>query len=244
MLMKKLLATALAAFAPLLMLTFAQPSLAQGERPTHIRTIEVFGEGEIGVVPNEVLINLGIENTHKSLETAKAENDKRVRQVIQTLRDLGVEERHIQTAHVNIEPQYDYRQSGRVFLGYIVRRNINATIKDLMKLDRVTSAMVSAGITNIFNYEYRTSEETKYVHEARTKAIATAKAKAEGIAKDLGLNVVKAYSVIEENAGRPYYPINRRGMAVEQTMASNDGPTFSLGEIIVRSFVRVIFEVQ
>jgi uncharacterized protein len=219
-------------------------TLAQAQdRPTHIRTIEVIGEGEVNVVPNEVVINLGVETTNMSLENAKDENDKRVQQIIKTLRDAGIAERNIQTANINIEPQYDYRQDGRQFLGFMVRRNITATIKDVTRLDEVTSKTVSAGITSIFNYEYRTSEEKKFAQEARSKAVASAKDKAEALAKDLGLKVIKAYAVTEDNTGRPIYPMYRRTETTSTSMPM-DASTFSLGEIVIRSNVRVIFEVQ
>jgi uncharacterized protein len=224
--MKKILVT---------LLVLCTATLAQAQdRPTHIRTIEVIGEGEVNVVPNEVVINLGVETTNMSLENAKAENDKRVQQIIKTLRDAGIAERNIQTASINIEPQYDYRQDGRQFLGFMVRRNITATIKDVTRLDEVTSKTVSAGITSIFNYEYRTSEEKKFAQEAR---------KAEALAKDLGLKVIKAYAVTEDNTGRPIYPMYRRTETTSTSMPM-DASTFSLGEIVIRSNVRVIFEVQ
>lgn len=228
---------------PLLLgLYSASPAVAQ-DRPTHIRTIEVFGEGEVGVVPNEVVLNLGIETTDPSLEKAKAENDKRVQQVLRTLRESGIAERMIRTANINIEPQYDYRESGRVFLGFLVRRTITATVKDIARLDDITSKIVTAGITSIFNYEYRSSEEVKYMNEARSKAVASAKDKAQGLARDLGLTIVKAYSVIEDNLVQPFDPVNRRGMQSSSTLPMNES-SFALGEIILHSTVRVIFEVQ
>lgn len=219
------------------------PAFAQ-DRPTHLRTIEVIGEGEVGVVPNEVVLNLGIETTDPSLEKAKAENDKRVQQVLRTLRESGIEERLIRTANINIEPQYDYRESGRVFLGFLVRRTITATVKDITRLDDITSKIVTAGITSIFNYEYRSSEEKKYMNDARTKAITSAKEKAQGIARDLGLTVVKAYSVIEENENGPFNPVVNRRAVLSSSAQPMDESSFSLGEIILHSTVRVIFEVQ
>jgi uncharacterized protein len=213
------------------------------DRPTHIRTIEVVGEGEISVVPNEVVVNLGVETTDMVLEKAKEENDHRVDQILRTLRKAGIAERDIQTQNINIEPQYDYRADGRKFLGFMVRRNITATVKDVTRLDEVTSKTVSAGITSIFNYEYRTSDEKKFMQDARVKAVASAKEKADALAKELGLKVVKAYSVMEDNYGRPSYPMYR-GRAGETMSTTTDVATFALGEIIVRSGVRVIFEVE
>jgi uncharacterized protein len=228
--------------AAALFLASAASAQAQ-DRPTHIRTIEVIGEGEISVVPNEVVVNLGVETTDLVLEKAKQENDQRVDQIIRTLRNAGIAERDIQTQNINIEPQYDYRADGRKFLGFMVRRNITATVKDVTRLDEVTSKTVSAGITSIFNYEYRTSDEKKFMQDARVKAVASAKEKADALAKELGLKVVKAYSAMEDNYGRPSYPMYR-GRGGETMSTTTDVATFALGEIIVRSGVRVIFEVQ
>lgn len=214
------------------------------DRPTHIRTIEVLGEGEVKAVPNEVVINLGVETTDLSLEKAKQENDRRVQQIIRTLRDASIAEREIQSQQINIEPLHDYRPEGRHFLGFMVRRNITATVKDVTRLDEVTSKTVSAGITSIFNYEYRTSDEKRLMQDALVKAVASAKEKAEALAKELGLKVVKAYSVIEDNGNGPIYPMYRGRGGDAMATSPTEGSAFALGEIIIRSGVRVIFEVQ
>ncbi|HET6513281.1 MAG TPA: SIMPL domain-containing protein [Candidatus Kapabacteria bacterium] len=225
--------------ATLLLLLSVNIAQAQ-DKPTHIRTIEVLGEGEINVVPNEVVINLGVETTDLSLEKAKAENDKRVQQIIKTLRDAGIAERDIQTQRINIEPQYDYRPEGRQFLGFIVRRQIVATVRDIARLDEITSKTVTAGITSIFNYEYKSSDEKRYRQEARVKAVASAKEKADALAKELGLRVVKAYTVTEDDMRGGPIPMYRQMDAG----ATQNAATFALGEIMINSFVRVIFEVQ
>lgn len=227
-------------FATLLFLLSFNVAQAQAQdRPTQIRTIEVMGEGEVNVVPDEATINLGVETSDMSLERAKAESDKRVQQIIKTLRDAGIAERDIQTQRINIEPQYDYRPEGRQFLGFMIRRNIVANIRDIAKLDDVTSRLITAGITSIFNYEYKTSQDKKFKQEARVKAVAAAKEKAEALAKELGLRVVKAYTVIEDDQQNPGIPMYRQANSSGQ-----DGSVFALGEIVVRTGVRVIFEVQ
>src|SRR5207253_2892836 len=52
-------------------------------------TISVTGDAQVNVVPDEVIITLGIETSDKVLKTAKNENDQRVAQVIATIKDLG-----------------------------------------------------------------------------------------------------------------------------------------------------------
>ena len=229
--------------ATLLLLVTTTVVQAQ-DRPTHIRTIEVIGQGEVTVVPNEVVMNLGVETTNMSLEQAKRENDSRVQQLIKSLRDAGVAERDIQTANINIEPQYDYRADGRQFLGFMVRRTVTAKIKDVTKLEDVTSRVVSAGITSIFNYEYRTSDEKKLELDSRAKAVASAKEKAEALAKELGLKIIKAYSVVEEGYGRPIPVYRDAAMGGGLSSRPTAEGTFALGEITISSNVRVIFEVQ
>lgn len=224
------------------LLSVSASSVSAQDRPTHIRTIEVLGEGEVTSAPNEVVLNLGIETLDKSLEKAKQENDRRVNEVLRTLRAAGIEDRFIQAAQVSIEPNYDYRPQGRVFLGFTVRRNLMITLRDLSKLEDVTAKTVSAGITSIFNYEYRSTEMAKLQEQARLKAVDNAASKARALAPALGLTLGKAYSVVEET-GRPFYP--GLGRARDGAMSSEAMPApFIPGEIIIRTFVRVIYEVQ
>ncbi len=114
-----------------LLLTSA--AIAQGYDPR--RTISISGEGEIKVAPNEVIINFAVETNNDDLDAARAENDKKVSAVIALCKKLGVEEKHIQTDYLTVEPRYDHyvdnNRSQRKFLGYYMTKNITVSLRCL-----------------------------------------------------------------------------------------------------------------
>src|SRR5258708_5572458 len=168
-------------------------------------TISVTGDAQVNVVPDEVIITLGIETSDKVLKTAKSENDQRVGQVIATIKDLGVPAEKIQTDYINIEPRYgdSYRQQD--FVGYFVRKNLVVTLTDLTKFEDLLTGVLDAGANYLEGVQFRTTELRKYRDQARTLAIQAAKEKADALAGDIVYKVGKALSINEDSLSCGYY---------------------------------------
>ena len=69
------------------------------------RMITVMGDAQLRVVPDEVLITLGVETFDRDVELAKSSNDERVKGIIKFSQSHGVELKHIQTSHISLEPR-------------------------------------------------------------------------------------------------------------------------------------------
>jgi uncharacterized protein YggE len=124
--MKSYLSTA---FVAGLLLTSGAVAGAKGAEP---RTVTVTGEAEVKVVPDEVVLVLGVENTHKQLAEVKKANDQRVKNVLAAVQAAGVSPKNVQTDYLSIEP--DYRQESgdlRKIVGYIQRTTIVVTLTDV-----------------------------------------------------------------------------------------------------------------
>ena len=70
------------------------------------RTVTVTGDAEMRVVPDEVVLTLGVETNDKSMETAKRQNDQIVARLLKVAETYGVEPQHIQTEFLHVEPRY------------------------------------------------------------------------------------------------------------------------------------------
>ncbi|MFH1143667.1 MAG: SIMPL domain-containing protein, partial [Candidatus Eisenbacteria bacterium] len=86
------------------------------------RSITVLGEAEVRVVPDEVVLTLGVETMNLELAAAKQENDRLVSAVIAAAVEVGVPAQRVQTDHVQIEPRYEEQRTRRDFVGYFVRK--------------------------------------------------------------------------------------------------------------------------
>src|SRR5512133_3739729 len=94
------------------------------------QTISVTGDAEIKVVPDQVVLTLGVEAHTKTLDEARSENDRRVRAVRAAIAKLGVLDADVQTdfirlgiayQHDGVTPQYSYSRKSIV----IVLRDIS-----------------------------------------------------------------------------------------------------------------------
>ena len=103
------------------------------------------GEAQINVVPDEVVLTLGVETSNKQLQTAKSLNDDKVKQVIAAAEALGVPAKHIQTDHISIEPRYRENYEQRDFVGYFVRQTVVVTLKDISRFEDLLTAVLEAG---------------------------------------------------------------------------------------------------
>src|SRR5689334_15879683 len=71
------------------------------------QNLSVTGDAEIKVVPDRVVMALGVEVHSKSLADARRENDDRVRKVIAAATGLGVDRQDIQTDFVQLGVEHE-----------------------------------------------------------------------------------------------------------------------------------------
>ncbi|MCK4330320.1 SIMPL domain-containing protein [candidate division WOR-3 bacterium] len=218
------------------------------------RLITVTGDAEVRVVPNEVILTLGVETWNKDLSIAKTENDQRIQKIVDVGKRYKIEEKHIQTDYISIEPRYEDRWEHRKFIGYFVRKTIVFTLRDTDIFEGLLSSVLESGANYVHGIQFRTTELRKHRDQARALAIKAAQEKAYDLAKELGQKVGKPYK-IQENQSGWWSWYNTRwwsgwagGMAqnVIQNVAdpSQSESSIALGQIKVNARVTVSFELE
>jgi uncharacterized protein YggE len=71
------------------------PRLFAQDAFNHPRIISVTGTAEIRVVPDEVVLMLGVDSRDKDLTVAKADNDQRMRKLLSLAHSAGVDTKNI-----------------------------------------------------------------------------------------------------------------------------------------------------
>ncbi len=166
------------------------------------RTVTVTGEAEVRVVPDEVILTLGIETWDKDLARAKGQNDGIVAQVLALAGEHGVPAEHVQTDYVSIDPRYrDGYYEERDFIGYFVRKNVVITLRDLAKFEPLLSDALEAGVNYVHGVEFRTTELREHRDEARALAIQAAREKAVALSGALAEEVGQPLVIEEQQAG-------------------------------------------
>jgi len=238
-----------------ILLSAFAPSVV-AEEPKTIGSISVNGDAVVKVVPDEVVLTLGVETRHEELSVAKRHNDERVQRVISVAKHLGIEEKYIQTDFINISPEYEYRNNGidRI-VGYRVGKTIQITLRDINRFDELLTSALEAGANYVHGVDFRTTELRKYRDQARALAIKAAQEKAQDLAEELGRTAGEPQSIVEQSSGwwssyNSWWG-SRWGSYVSQNVIQNAGlQSFTtadgtaLGQISVNASVHVTFELK
>jgi len=236
-----------------LLMMGAASALPQSARAATERTITVTGDADVKVVPDEVVLLLGVETFDRELSVAKNQNDERVKKIIALTKDFKIEPKYVQTDQISIEPRYEDSYTKRNFVGVFVRKSIVITLKDLAQFEDVLTGVLGAGATHIYNVQYRTTELRKYRDQARALAIKAAREKAIAMASELGQTAGPAITIREEYSNWwSSYSWRWAGGGMAQNIAQNvgggsapsDDSTIALGQITVNARVTVTFELD
>jgi uncharacterized protein YggE len=190
-------AIALASLALLLVLTLSAWATNQSET-VEPRTITVTGDAQLRVVPDEVILTLGVE----TWDRAKEQNDAIIRALLALTAERGIAAEHVQTDYVNIEPRYrnGYYEE-RDFIGYFVRKSVVITLRDLSQFEDLLADALKAGVNYVQGIEFRTTELREHRDEARALAIQAAQEKAEALAGELGQGLGEPTMIQEQQSG-------------------------------------------
>jgi uncharacterized protein YggE len=205
------------------------------------------------VVPDEVLLTLGVESFAEELEDAKADNDRRVKAITVAAKNRGVSSKHLKTDYLQIEPRYKDSYEHEQLLGYVVRKSIVITVRDLSSFEPLLGEVLTAGANHVHGIEFRTTELRRHRDRARSLALVAAREKAVAMASEYGRTVGDALNINEGYSGlwSPYgswWGGRWSGGAAQNVVQSSggggpqpDGPT-APGQLSVSAGVNVTFE--
>lgn len=257
--MKRHLSSAIWLLAILLVTSAgAMPVTAQTVVPparADARLITVTGEAEVNVVPDEVILTLGVETSNRQLRLAKNANDEIVKKVFAAAQGRGVAAKDIQTDYISIEPRYRDSYEQRDFVGFFVRKTVVITLRDVAKFEDLLSDVLDAGVNYVHGIQFRTTELRKHRDQARSLALQAAREKAVAMAKELGQTVGQPAAITEEQnnwwSGYGAWWGGSYAGAMTQNVIQNAGnaPVFAEGalapgQIRVTARVTVSFELE
>jgi len=176
------------------------------------QTINVTGDAEIKIPPDQVVVSLGVEVHAKELAEARHENDRRVIAIKAAVAKLGVPEMDIQTDFIQMGIAYAipggcWSGDGVTPLYYYTRKSIVITVHDVSKMEDTLGAAVDAGATHIHGVDFQTAKLREYRDQARAMAVKAATEKAHDMAKAAGLQVIGGPTSISSYnyGGRSWY---------------------------------------
>jgi len=199
-----ILAAALAASAlPL------APAAAQTQPATIIldgTRLDVVATGEVSRVPDVARITAGVVTVAPTATAALAQNATQMASVRAALKRAGIADRDIQTSSINLYPDYRQDQQGNnpQITGYRASNEVSVRFRDIAATGKILDALVAQGANQINGPMLTIDKPEAALDEARTQALANARARAELYARALGKRVGRILSISE--AGANYAP--------------------------------------
>jgi hypothetical protein len=204
--------------------------------------IWVNGQGKVTVVPDIATLQLGIEAQAVSVAEAQAQASQAMDQVMTALTDNGVAKKDIQTQYFNITKitRWDDKNQQEVVIGYRVTNIVTAKIRTIDNAGAIIDAVAEAGgdFTRIDSISFSVDDPTPYLNQAREKAMADAKAKAEQMARLGGITLGKPTYISESS----YYPVPTPIRLADQGIPSAE-TSISPGETDITISVQVAYAI-
>ena len=205
--------------------------------------IWVTGQGKVTVVPDIAVLRLGIEAQEATVAEAQTKASEAMNKVMTALTDSGVMEKDIQTQYFSIRQvtKWDREKEEEIVVGYRVTNMVIAKIRDIDKAGSIIDAVVEAGgdLTRINSLGFSVDDPSAYYEEARGKAMADAKAKAEQLAELAEVVLGKPTYISEGTQVPPIYP---RGVVYEEAVPSAV-PPISPGETEISLTVQIAYAI-
>jgi uncharacterized protein len=198
-----------ASFALAAALALVSPALAQTDVPP---AISVTGEGTMSVPPDLAQIDAGVASDGKTAREASDANNAAMGKVLLALKGAGIEEKDYQTSRLSLQPIYPApNRTGPLgsgppsVVGYRASNRVSLKLRDVTRVASVIDTLVTAGANDIGNINFTVTQASKLLDEAREKAVADARRKAEIYAKAAGVILGAPLNISEEGAPVPTF---------------------------------------
>jgi uncharacterized protein YggE len=212
------------------------------------RTITVSAGVDVPAVPDRAVVQLGVQTRASNAQTAMAQNNTVMTQVITALKGLGIPDNQIQTSSLSLSPVYSNPppQNPPVepqLIGFDAANTVTVELStltsDLTKLGPAIDAAVAAGANQIQSISFSVADDERYRLTALQQAGALAKAKAQALATGLGVTLGDVDAAVEGNFQAT--PIYNGGVSAPS--ASPAVPVLP-GQILLHTDVQVRFTLK
>jgi len=220
-------------------------------------TVSVSGEGEVLAVPDIGQFSFSVNAVADDAAAAQAESGTKINTILAYLKDQGIEDKDIKTQNYNLYPRYRYEEricvSGnsycppgeRVADGFEVSQTVSVKIRQTDASGNIIAGVGEREATNISSLNFMIDDTDALKAEARALAIQDAQAKAEVLAGQLGVRIVRMTDY-SENGGsyQPYYYKEQAMNSAMDEASDFAGADMPVGEDSTTVQVSITYEVK
>ncbi len=226
-------------------------------------TISFSGHGEVSAVPDIANVYFNISKDAKTIKEAQEAVAVVEKKALDFLKTKSVDEKDVKTNNASFYPKYDYQQricppvsvggtttlpsyycggGKQVLVGYTSSESITVKIRNTDDVGAIMQGLGTTGVSDLSGPNFSIDKEDSLKAEARKKAIDDAKGKAEVLARDLGVRLVKIVSFDESGRG---YPMMYAKDSMMNSGAVSAAPAqLPKGENTISSDVTITYEIR
>ena len=226
--------------AALLSLAIATPAMAQVAAPQSPRIITT-GEAQVRVSPDRATIQIGVQTRGVTAAAAGAENARRQKAILDTLKAMGLLADQIATQNDSVYPEMQYPPTGGTgrVVGYNVSNVVRVEVRRIEQVGAIVDATLAKGANQINSIQFFSSTAADARRTAMAEAVRDARADAEVLARAAGGSLGP---VIEVTSSAP--PIRPMFAEVAMRSAAKDAVQTPIepGEQMISASVSVIWQ--
>lgn len=196
-----------------LVLLFLTPLFLQGDAMAAdqdgkklVPSVTVVGSDEVSAKPDMATVQVGVVTQAQTAAKALKENTEAMQKLFQKVASLGIAENDMQTANFNVAPQHRRGPQGQYdpeIVGYEVSNQLRLKVRNLAKLGDVLDQMVESGANSVQGVSFSVANPKPLQDEAREKAVADARRKAELYTKAAGVKLGRVLLIQESTPHLP-----------------------------------------
>jgi uncharacterized protein YggE len=223
-----------------------------GQADKYQNTIDVSGDGEVFAIPDTAEFSFTVTEEAEAVADAQQSVTERSNSIISFLKEQGVEESDLQTTGYNISPRYEFEEQvgiprpprgERTLVGYEVSQTTQVKVRDTSNVGELLSGIGEREVSSVSDISFTVDDREVVMEEARSKAIADAKAKARRLADQLDVQQGDVVN-FNESASQPQF---RYDVAQSEGVggdAQASTPQISPGENRITSNVNITYEIE
>jgi len=188
------------------------PTAAVAQQSTINQTIagtrlDISATGEVTRVPDIAIISTGVVTRSATAGGAIQQAAARMARVRSALKSAGVDDRDIQTSNLSLNPDYRYdNNQPPKLIGYQASNTVTVRFRDIASSGKIIDALVAEGANQINGPTLTIDKPEAALDEARARAVAIGRARADLYARSMGLRVVRIVAVSESGGSYPVPP--------------------------------------
>ena len=215
-----------------------------GQEFQRVNSVTVSATSEIYAKPDIGFVTLSVVTEAKTIAEAMTENTSKMNNVIGFVKEQGVEAKDLKTTNFSINPRYEYnRETGkRTLAGYEVDQSLQVKIRDLSKTGSILEGAAEFGANEVGNLQFTIDNEDALKAQAREGAIKKAKAKAEVLANQLGVNLIRITNFSEREITPQ--PISYYKTMMMEGVGGAEVPEIETGENKISVTVSITYEIN